>query len=107
MSEKKGQLEKLRYDFDTAKGVYVKMNDKMYRVTERDFRSFNGERYILERVDGELQHVPYNGPLYYHNTNKKCKEPININRVQYAHDKPWVSVRRPHENYLVDQNKKD
>ena len=102
MSEKKGQLEKLRYDFDTVKGVFVKMNDKMYRVTERDFRSFNGERYIFEKVDGEYQHVPYNGPLYYHNTNKKCKEPININRVQYAHDLPWVSVRRPYENYLVD-----
>ena len=102
MAEKRGQLEKLRYDFDTAKGVFVKMNDKMYRVTERDFRSFNGERYIFEKVDGNYQHVPYKGPLYYHNTNKKCKEPIGINKVQYAHDLPWISIRRSHENYLVD-----
>ena len=101
MAEKRGQLEKLRYNFDTAKAVYIKMNGKMYRVTERDFRSFNGERFIFERINGELQYVPYKGPLYYHNTNKKCKEPIGINKVQYAHDKPWVSVRRPHENYLV------
>jgi len=102
MSEKLGQLEKLKYNFNTAKAVYVKMNNKMYRITERDFRSFNGERFILERVDGELQHVPYKGPIYYHNTNKKCKEPIGENKVQYAHDKPWVSVRRPHERYLED-----
>jgi hypothetical protein len=102
MSEKRGQLEKLKYNFNTAKAVYVKMNNKMYRITERDFRSFNGERFILERVDGELQHVPYKGPIYYHNTNKKCKEPIGENKVQYAHDKPWVSVRRPHERYLED-----
>ena len=52
MREKKGQLEKLKYNFNTAKAVYVKMNNKMYRITERDFRSFNGERFILERVDG-------------------------------------------------------
>jgi hypothetical protein len=102
MSEKRGQLEKLKYNFNTAKAVYVKMNNKMYRITERDFRSFNGERFILERVDGELQHVPYKGPIYYHNTNRKCKEPIGENKVQYAHDKPWVSVRRPHERYLED-----
>jgi hypothetical protein len=102
MAEKRGQLEKLKSNFDTAKAVYVKMNDKMYRITERDFRSFNGERYIFEKVNGEYQHVPYKGPIYYHNTNKKCKEPIGINKVQYAHDKPWVSVRRPHERYLED-----
>jgi hypothetical protein len=29
MSEKRGQLEKLKYDFNTAKAVYVKMNNKM------------------------------------------------------------------------------
>jgi hypothetical protein len=102
MSEKRGQLEKLKYNFDTSKAVYVKMNNKMYRVTERDFRSFNGERYILEKINDEYTHVEYKGPIYYHNTNKKCKEPIGINKVQYAHNQPWVTMKRPHENYLVD-----
>jgi len=103
MSEKRGLTGKLLYDFNTAKAVYVKNKDgRFVRVTERDFRSYNGERFILERVDGELQHVPYKGPIYYHNTNRKCKEPIGENKVQYAHDKPWVSVRRPHERYLED-----
>ena len=102
MSEKRGQLEKLKYNFNTAKAVYVKMNNKMYRITERDFRSFNGERFILERVDGELQHVPYKGPIYYHNTNRKCKNPVGEGKIQYMVGRPWVSVRRPHERYLED-----
>ena len=97
MSEKRGQTEKLKYDFNTSKGVYVKINNKMYRVTERDFRSYNGDRFIL--IEGEYQ--PYEGPIYYHNTNKICKEPIGENKIQYAHNKPWVSIKRPHENYIV------
>jgi len=102
MSEKRGQTEKLKYDFNTAKAVYVKMGDKYSRVTERDFRSYNGERFIL--INGVYEQ--YNGPLYYYNTNKICREPISENRIQYAHDKPWVSIRRQHENYLVDPTKK-
>jgi glucan-binding YG repeat protein len=102
MSEKKGQLEKLRYNFDTAKGVFVKMNDKMYRVTERDFRSHNGDRYIYTKLsDGTYEYIPYKGPIYYHNTNQKCKECIGDGLIQYAHNKPWVSIRRPGENYLI------
>jgi hypothetical protein len=102
MSEKRGGREKLRYDFNTAKAVYVKNQvGKLIRITERDFRSYNGERFIL--INGE--HVPYDGPIYYHNTNIKCKEPIGENMIQYAHDKPWVSIRRPHENYLLDHTK--
>ena len=102
MSEKRGQLEKLRYDFNTAQAVYIKRNDKMYRVTERDFRSHNGDRYIYIKLpDGTYEHIPYKGPIYYHNTNQKCKECIGEGLVQYAHNKPWVSIRRPGENYLV------
>ena len=47
MGEKRGQLEKLRYDFNTARAVYVKNTaGKFVRVTERDFRSYNGDRSI-------------------------------------------------------------
>jgi hypothetical protein len=99
MAEKRGQLEKLRYDFNTARAVFIKNTKGGYsRITERDFRSYNGERYIL--IDGEYK--LYEGPIYYWNTNKICKEPINENKIQYAHDIPWVSVRRPHERYLED-----
>jgi uncharacterized secreted protein with C-terminal beta-propeller domain len=99
MSEKRGQTEKLRYDFNTARAVFVKNVKGGYsRITERDFRSYNGERYIL--INSEYQ--SYDGPIYYWNTNKICKEPIGENKIQYAHDIPWVSIRRPHERYLED-----
>ena len=101
MSEKRGGTEKLKYDFNTARAVYVKRGEKYSRVTERDFRSYNGERFIL--INGVYE--AYDGPIYYHNTNIKCNEPIGENKIQYAHDKPWVSIRRPHENYLVDPTK--
>jgi hypothetical protein len=103
MSEKRGQLEKLRYDFNTAQGVFIKRNDKMYRVTERDFRSHNGDRYIYTKLpDGTYEYIPYKGPIYYHNTNRKCKQPVGEGKIQYMVNKPWVSVRRPHERYLED-----
>jgi hypothetical protein len=102
MSEKRGQLEKLRYDFNTAKAVFIKNKDgKFVRITERDFRSYNGDRWIFEKVNDEYQYTPYKGPIYYHNTNIKCKECIGEGLVQYAHNKPWVSIRRPGENYLI------
>ena len=97
MGEKRGQTEKLKYDFNTARAVYFKRGEKYSRVTERDFRSFNGGRFIL--IDGEYK--PYEGPIYYWNTNKICKEPVGVNQIQYAHDMPWKSMVRPHENYLL------
>jgi len=102
MSEKRGQTEKLRYDFNTAQAVYVKRDNKMYRVTERDFRSYFGDRYIYtKQSNGEYEYVSYDGPIYYHNTNKKCKEPIGVGLIQYAHNQPWVTYVRPHEKHLV------
>ena len=101
--EKTGQTEKLRYDFNTARAVYVQNPlGKFVRITERDFRSYNGDRWIFEKVGDEYQYTPYEGPIYYHNTNIKCKEPIGENKIQYAHNKPWVSIKRPHENYVVE-----
>jgi hypothetical protein len=103
MSEKRGQTEKLRYDFNTAKAVYVKNTaGKFVRITERDFRSYNGDRWIFEKINDEYQYTSYHGPIYYHNTNKKCKEPIGENKIQYPHYKPWVSIRRPLERYWAD-----
>ena len=103
MSEKRGLTGKLLYDFNTAKAVYVKNKDgRFVRVTERDFRSYNGDRWIFEKVNDEWQYTPYNGPLYFHNTNRKCKQPVGEGKIQYMVNKPWVSVRRPHEHYLED-----
>ena len=89
---------KLKYDFNTANAVFIKKSDtRFFRVTERDFRSYCGERFILE--NGEYK--KYEGPIYYWNTNKLCKEPVGVDKIQYAHDNPWKSMVRPHESHLL------
>ena len=67
MSEKKGNTEKLKNDFIDSKllEVYLPRLDNWYRVTCRDFRSFDGKR----RVQGEN----YEGPLYAYGTNRLVK----------------------------------
>ncbi|MDA9050820.1 hypothetical protein N9H35_00165 [bacterium] len=44
MSEKRGHLEKMRYDFPTEAVLEVKIKENWYRVTSREFRSFDGNR---------------------------------------------------------------
>jgi len=76
MSEKKGLVVKMKYDFETAANLEVylpKSKFGWYRVTSREFRSFNGER----RINGE----PYIGPLYLFNTNKR------VNKSKYPKNK--------------------
>jgi hypothetical protein len=87
--EKTGQTEKIRYDFNTASNLEIWMpnlND-WYRVTSREFRSFNGKR----RINGE----PYYGPVFLYNTNKRA------NKSKYESNKmagySWISTRRPGE----------
>ena len=67
MSEKKGNTEKLKNDFIDSKllEVYIPRLDNWYRVTCRDFRSFDGKR----RVQGKN----YEGPLYAYGTNRLVK----------------------------------
>lgn len=63
MSEKRGFTGQLHYDFDTSNNLEIKLKSgTWYRVTSRDFRSFNGPR----RINNE----PYNGPLYLHGNNE-------------------------------------
>jgi len=44
MGEKRGHLEKLRYDFPTEAVLEVKIKETWYRTTSREFRSFDGHR---------------------------------------------------------------
>jgi hypothetical protein len=92
MSEKTGNTEKLKYDFNTATNLEIFMVDLdgWYRVTSREFRSYNGKR----RINGE----PYIGPVYLYNTNKK------INKTKTEKNKlagySWISKRRPGEDLV-------
>ena len=80
MAEKRGHLVKMYYDFDTAGvlEVYMPKLEGWYRVTSREFRSFDGRRRITkpERPQGrgEIYNVPmvtteYHGPVFMWGTN--------------------------------------
>lgn len=80
MTEKRGNLVKLSYDFDTTALLEVKINDKWYRTTSKRFRSFDGERKITAPVSQpghgveafrniEFTTVEYKGPVFVYDTN--------------------------------------
>jgi hypothetical protein len=87
--EKTGNTEKIKYDFNTASNLEIWMPNLngWYRVTSREFRSFNGKR----RINGE----PYYGSVFLYNTNKRA------NKSKYESNKmagySWISTRRPGE----------
>jgi len=102
MGEKGGQTEKLRYDFNTALCSEVQLqNQKWYRVTCKEFRSFNGPRRIGKWVNEEPVYEQYNGPIYYWNTNTKVKELKGFG-TQYNHTVERQVMLRPHERHLLD-----
>lgn len=80
MGEKRGLTEKMYYDFDTAGvlEVFVPKLHGWYRVTSRQFRSYDGRRRITRpskpQGRGEIYDVPmiteeYFGPVFLWGTN--------------------------------------
>ena len=70
--EKEGKLVKLDYDFDTVKCCEVEYKPgKWARATAREFRSFRGNRRILN-VDNPKSsfYEEYHGPTYIFDTNR-------------------------------------
>lgn len=102
MKEKRGQTELLKYDFPTEKNCQVQLNGKWYRATPREFRSWNGGRRIIFYPNQQEQIQEYFGPLYYWNTNKICKEPINEG-TQYISSMPWRSIVRPGDMKFLEK----
>jgi len=87
--EKTGNTEKIKYDFNTAANLEVYMlnlND-WYRVTSREFRSFNGKR----RMNG----IEYNGSIYHYATNRRANKSLFPKGKIIEHN--WISVRRPND----------
>ena len=74
MSEKKGFTGQLYYDFNTAACLEVQLNNNWYRVTGREFRSFNLPRRISEMIEDKYITKEYEGPVYLFMTNTKVKE---------------------------------
>lgn len=78
MAEKRGEIIKLINPFNTAGclEVYKPSLKGWYRVTARDFRSFDGRRRITEPTRVELGNVDvpmkteeYVGPVYVYGSN--------------------------------------
>lgn len=86
MAEKRGETVKLINEFNTA-GVLEIYNTKLkgwYRVTARDFRSFDGRRRISEPtkiilgdVKVPMQTYEYTGPVYVWGTNDVVLDTTN------------------------------
>lgn len=71
MSEKRGNTIKLAYDFNTARCCEIEYKPgKWNRVTAREFRSFKGNRRILNVDDpNNVFYETYYGPVYLFGTN--------------------------------------
>ena len=93
MAEKRGHLEKMRYDFPTEAVLEVQIKGKWYRVTSREFRSFDGHRRYTkpERQPGlafhDVDDIPFitydydDGPLYMFSSNKEVEKEWNEKMV--------------------------
>lgn len=93
MAEKTGGLEKMRYDFPTEAVLEVQIKGTWYRVTSREFRSFDGHRRFTKPVKqpglgmpdlDKLEFVTTcfdDGPLYMFNSNKEVRKLWNEKMV--------------------------
>tara|TARA_R110000744_G_scaffold52811_1_gene112999 strand:- start:1349 stop:1678 length:330 start_codon:yes stop_codon:yes gene_type:complete len=93
MSEKRGLLEKMRYDFPTEAVLEVQIKGTWYRVTSREFRSFDGHRRYTKPVQqpglgmknmDSLEFITIdfdNGPLYMFGSNKEVVKVWNEKMV--------------------------
>ena len=96
MSEKNGNTIKLVYDFNEAYCCEVEYEPgKWARATPREFRSFQGNRRILNVDDSNnIFYEEYNGPVYLFGTNKIIE---NVGKgIQFENDiDPRDQYRKP------------
>lgn len=102
MSEKRGETEKLTFDFNTAGLLEIYFKEKWTRVTAREFRSFDGPRRISEpiecvlgNVNIEMKTYDYWGPVFMFGTNKEMHF---ANSGSLFTGKLWNKARKISEN---------
>jgi hypothetical protein len=88
MAEKRGNTGKLLYDFNQANNLEVEMDGVWYRVTPKDFRSFNGPRRV--------QDILYDGPIYLYGTNKIAETLDKIGLVHVDNIDPRIKLNKRH-----------
>jgi uncharacterized protein YqkB len=82
--EKRGHLEKLKYDFNTSYSTEVEINGDFYRTTANEFRSWGGNRRILNVKDRtNPTYEKYFGPIYYFGSNKIVSQDQLTNQINY------------------------
>jgi hypothetical protein len=82
--EKKGWIEKLKYDFNTAYSTEVEINGIFYRTTANEFRSWGGNRRILNIKDRTNPiYEEYFGPIYYFDSNKTVPQDQLVEQINY------------------------
>ena len=89
MAEKRGNTAKLVYDFPTELCCEIEYEPgKWVRTTPRDFRSFGGNRRILN-IDNPKHPVyeEYKGPVYYTLTNRQVTEDLLENTIMLLENK--------------------
>ena len=96
MAEKRGDLIKLTYEFNSGWCCEVSFDgEKWARVTAREFRSFNGKRRILNVTDpNKSYYEEYNGPIYFYGTNRISQLPEKTGLV-FLNDKDPRDAYRP------------
>jgi hypothetical protein len=97
MAEKRGNTIKLIYDFDTARCLEVKKNDKWYRVTANTFRSYGGERRIVNYTQDSISYENYTGGVYYNGTNNIVPHSELTSTTMYISEASKHSKAREHE----------
>ena len=107
MAEKRGNTEKLRYDFNEARccEIFMEGLNRYARVTAREFRSFGGKRRILNVDDREnVFYEDSNGPVYWFGSNKKVAKADLKPQIMFLHGKDPRNFGscRPHERHLLD-----
>jgi hypothetical protein len=102
LGEKRGNTVKLVYDFNSARCCEIEYKPgKWIRTTVREFRSFDGNRRILNVDDpNNVFYEQYNGPVYLFDTNKKIT-PIHTNQIQFTEtgDPRRFGQRRQYESF--------
>ena len=82
--EKKGYTEKLEYNFNTVYSTEVESNGEFYRTTCNEFRSWGGNRRILNVKDRTNPvYEEYLGPVYYFGSNKIVPKNKMIDQINY------------------------
>lgn len=102
------RMEKMVYDFPTEGVLEVQIKDKWFRVTSREFRSFDSNRRYSIPVQQpgigmpdvenlEFITIDYTGPLYMYGTNKE------VNRL---YDEKIVHSPYYEKAFNISQSKK-